>query len=65
MRTESRRRNEVVPHVPAKRLFDVAVGNYPWFQLNEFEHMKKCSGCVDRFVHFVRYEKRDKGRGNA
>jgi hypothetical protein len=45
-------------HIAARRLFEVATACDTWFDSKEFNHLKLCSGCFDRFVQFVRQQQR-------
>ena len=41
-------------HVEAERLFNVAISPDQQLLPNEFDHLKRCLWCLERFVHFVR-----------
>jgi hypothetical protein len=41
-------------HVAAERLFKVAINSEQQLTPDEFEHLKKCLWCLERFSHFVR-----------
>ena len=45
-------------HIAARRLFEAATARDTSFSSGEFNHLKLCSACFDRFAQFVRQQQR-------
>ena len=54
--------HSVGKHVEAERLFNVAFSPDQQLSPDEFEHLKRCLWCLERFSHFVRQQIQDKQR---
>jgi hypothetical protein len=48
-------------HIPAERLFKVAGHDDHKLSSSEFDHLKGCGVCVDRFAQFVHQSIKEAG----